>query len=114
MNLRQLTKDYQTVLVLSAGLIALGWYFMLPMLSITGLIFMILSGSSSRFTILLAKVWMGLGHALGAIQSRILLSVIYLFILTPIAWLRKAITSPLKKPTWVDVRHKAVNFEQPW
>lgn len=114
MNLRQLTKDYQTVLVLSAGLIAIGWYFMLPTLSIAGLVIMVLSASSSRLTTLLAKAWMGLGHALGAIQSRILLSVIYLFILTPIAWLRKAISSSSKKPTWVDVRHEAVNFEQPW
>lgn len=114
MNLRQLTKDYQTVLVLSAGLIAIGWYFMLPTVSIAGLVIMVLSASSSRLTTLLAKAWMGLGHALGAIQSRILLGVIYLFILTPIAWLRKAISSSSKIPTWVDVRHEIVNFEQPW
>ena len=114
MNQRQLTKDYQTVLVLSAGLVAIGWYFMLPALSFAGLVFMVLSASSSRLTALFAKAWMGIGHALGAIQSRILLSVIYLFMLTPIALLRKAITSPAKKPTWVDVRHEVANFEQPW
>lgn len=114
MNQRQITKDYQTVLVLSAGLVAIGWYFMIPVLSFLGLVFMVMSASSSRLTTLLAKAWMGIGHVLGAIQSRILLSVIYLFILAPIALLRKAITSSSKKPTWVDVRHEAVNFKQPW
>lgn len=38
-----------------------------------------------------ARLWYGLAHALGAVMSRILLSVIYLTIVLPVALLRRLI-----------------------
>lgn len=44
-----------------------------------------LSLLSSSIALILAKAWMGLGKALGWVNSRIILSVVFLFVLTPVS-----------------------------
>ncbi len=72
---------------------------------------------------LILKAWFGLGHALGWVNGKILLSVVWFFILTPIALLyrmRKKDPLRLQKPegnsNFIDRDHQfeGKDLENPW
>lgn len=49
----------------------------------------------------LSKIWFGATHVLGNIVSRIILTVIFLVILTPVGLIRKALgADPMKRSLW--------------
>ncbi len=69
------------------------------------------------------KIWFGLAHVLGWVNSRILLSLIYFLILTPIALLYRIFTgdqlhfkSPPKDTMFVEREHNftSKDLENPW
>jgi hypothetical protein len=60
------------------------------------------------------RAWMGLAAVLGAINTRIILTVVYVLVVTPIAWVRRLGGDPLDramgtdKPThWIKREHEA-------
>ena len=49
----------------------------------------------------LAKIWFGLSHFLGTIVSKIILSIVFFLIVTPIGLIRKAFgADPMKSLLW--------------
>ena len=83
---------FKTILVIVTGLLAIGWIFDIPLLSRIAVII----GAVSIFIPPVARVieqgWFKLALALGWINSRILLSIIYFVFLMPLAWLSRLFT----------------------
>lgn len=83
---------FKTILVIVTGLLAIGWIFDIPLLGKIAVVI----GALSIFIPAAARgiewVWFKIALALGWVNSRILLSVIYFVFLMPIAWLSKLFT----------------------
>ena len=83
---------YKTLLVIVTGLLAMAWIFHIAMLTKVAL----LIGVVSIFIPPAAKAiewsWLKLAQALGWVNSRIVLSIIYFVFLLPIAWISKLFT----------------------
>lgn len=83
---------FKTILVIVTGLLALAWIFDIPILGRISLAI----GAISVFIPAAARAiewgWLKLALALGWINSRILLSVIYFAFLLPIAWVSRLFT----------------------
>lgn len=99
------------VLVLSA----LAFLYQNKMLFYGTLVFAILLYSFEAFAVFFAKWWMKLGKFLGNINSRIILSVFFLLVLTPIALLKKLVSTSKNegKSTWQDTNSE-IDFTKPW
>jgi len=49
----------------------------------------------------LARVWFGFSHLLGTIVSKIILSIVFFFIVTPVGFIRRAFgADPMKTRLW--------------
>jgi hypothetical protein len=83
---------FKSILTIVTGLLAISWIFDIPSMVYISL----LIGAISIFFPFAAKwiewFWMKLAMALGWVNSRILLSVIYFAFLFPIAWLSRLFT----------------------
>jgi hypothetical protein len=83
---------FKTILVIVTGLLALAWIFDIPMLGKvalgTGVISIFIPAGAQA----IEWLWLKLAMALGWINSRILLSIIYFVFLLPIAWLSRLFT----------------------
>lgn len=90
-------EQYKTILVLCAGLALIGWRFHHWYIAIAGGV-ILLSGLLSIF--LLEKItdaWLWIGEKIGAVMSRVILSVVFVFFLTPVAVLYRAFGSKKKE-----------------
>ncbi len=83
---------YKTILVIVTGLLAIAWIFEIPVLvSIAlgvGAVSIFIPPAASA----IEWVWFKIALALGWINSRILLSVIYFVFLMPLAWVSRLFT----------------------
>ena len=83
---------YKTILVIVTGLLAIAWIFDIPVLGRVAVII----GAISIFIPAAARaiewVWFKIALALGWVNSRILLSIIYFVFLMPLAWLSRLFT----------------------
>jgi hypothetical protein len=83
---------FKTILVIVTGLLALAWIFNVPVLGKIALAI----GAISIFIPPAAKaiewVWFKIALALGWLNSRIILSIVYFVFLMPIAWLSRWFT----------------------
>jgi hypothetical protein len=83
---------FKTILVIVTGLLAFAWIFNIPVLGKIALAI----GAISIFIPPAAKAiewaWLKLALALGWVNSRILLSIIYFLFLMPIAWVSRLFT----------------------
>ena len=88
----QAQDRYKTILVIVTGLLIIAWIFTLPVLAKIAVVI----GAVAIFIPPAAKgiewLWFRLALALGWINSRILLSIIYFVFLMPIAWLSRLFT----------------------
>lgn len=83
------TKSLETVVVIVAGLLALFFWLKNPWL-LRGALIVALAGVFSPW--LTAKIhagWMLLAQGLGWFNGRVLLSLVFYVILTPVAWLSR-------------------------
>lgn len=119
-----LSKAYQTIIVLAAGFILIGY-----LLTYKGLAYgayfihfslgvLILSALHEKIATFIAKAWMKLGEAMGKVTSTVLLTLIFFAFLTPLAVLKKMLSKKAlqNSTTWVDI-NKTFNqkmFERPW
>lgn len=79
---------------------------------------------SSKIAEVVAMLWMGLGQLMGKVVGSVLLSVVYLFILTPIARLQSLISKSDKfsgskanlNTSWIERKHRfeAKDLEELW
>ena len=83
-------STYKTLLVMITGLLALSYLFNFPPLSYASLAVGLLASLSSRLAGGIEWLWMKLAQALGWVNSRILLSVVYYIFLLPLALIRRA------------------------
>lgn len=83
---------FKTILVIVTGLLAIGWIFDVPVLGKIALVTGLVSIFSPPAAKALEWIWLRLAVALGWINSRILLSIIYFVFLMPIAWLSRLFT----------------------
>ena len=65
---------------------------------------------------LFVKYWMKLGKFLGDINARVILSVIFLMLLTPIALIRKLSTQKEQalSSSWTMIEEDLSDFSKPW
>ena len=71
--------------------------------------------SFEKLAILFSEAWMKFGKFLGDINSRIILSIFFLLILTPMAGLKRIFNSKnaSSKSTWVE-EDQPIDFTKPW
>lgn len=87
--MKQSGERFKTILIITLGLLI--WYFLEPQRSLLIVIIALvaLSSISSLFSIWVHLGWMKLAEILGYIIPNILLTIIYFFLLFPIAQLAK-------------------------
>ena len=69
---------------MAVAAIFLGWLFELPALYAVGALFALLAAAAPRALVPLYKPWMRLAEALGWLNTRILLILIFYLVVTPI------------------------------
>ncbi len=82
----------KTILVIVTGLLVIGWIFDTPLPGQIALVVGVLCVFSPLAAKVIEWAWFRLALALGWINTRILLAVIYFFVLVPIAWLSRLFT----------------------
>ncbi len=90
MNKHTTTERYQNMLIISAGFTVLGLGFGWEPLLFAALAVALVGLVSGWLSDRVIFGWHKLGHALGYVNSRIILSVIFIVVLTPIALLYRA------------------------
>ncbi|HEY8934184.1 MAG TPA: SxtJ family membrane protein [Cyclobacteriaceae bacterium] len=83
---------YKTILVMVVGLLVLSIAFKTPVISFIAIGIGVLSIASSFAAKWIEWLWLKLALALGWINSRILLSILFFVFLLPIAWISKLFT----------------------
>jgi len=82
-------KQIQTMLTIAAGFLAFYLFTHHKWLLITAFVIMLIGIFSDFLTEKIALLWLKLAEFLGNINGKILLSILFFFILTPIALLAK-------------------------
>ena len=87
------TQDrFKTILVIVTGLLALAWIFDIPLLGKIALGIGVVSIFIPPAARAIEWAWFKIALALGWVNTRILLSVVYFLFLMPIAWLSRLFT----------------------
>lgn len=116
-------NDFKSILVIVIGFLLLSYYFDQIVLSYVAVALGLLSVISHDLHRLILKLWFGLAKVLGFINSRILLTVVYVLVLLPLSLLNRLFGSnsvQLKKKAsgsyFVTRDHKyvKVDLENPW
>lgn len=76
----------KTMAVLAAASIVFGLLFRFTPLFYLALLFLLMGVFATRLSLVVASWWLKFAGALGAINSRIILSVVFFVLLTPIAF----------------------------
>ena len=92
-------RAYQTILVIVLGFSLLSWYFDIKELFYFALGINLISLLFSSIALLIDRFWYGLAEFMGKYVSKIILSLIYFFVLVPIAAISKSKT---KKNLMID------------
>jgi hypothetical protein len=89
-------EQYKTLIILCTGFALIGWRWHLKY-SIISAGVVLISGLVSVF--LLRKItwaWMWIGEKIGAVMSRVVLGMVFVFFLTPVALIYRALGSKNK------------------
>ena len=84
---------YKTILVMVVGLLVLSIAFKTPVISTIAIGIGVLAIASSFVAKWIEWIWLKLALALGWVNSRILLTILYFVFLLPIAWISKLFTN---------------------
>lgn len=110
-------EHYKIVGVVILVLFTLGYFFEIKWFTYVGLFIGVASFSFEGFAIKFADLWMKFGKLLGNFNAGIILSVLFLFLLTPISFLKRLFEKKPSKDSntsWVEVENDLVNFDKPW
>jgi hypothetical protein len=118
-------NPYQTILVIVTGFLSIGFLF--PALQkyffIAALVVGILGLLSHVTRSWIIWIWEKLSNALGWFNSKVLLSIVFIFFLTPIAVLYRLfkgdalkVNKPPEKGTFIERNHlfNSKDLENPW
>lgn len=101
-----------------SGFIIISYLFSSIWLLYFGLGILFGSCINSRIAKKIAELWIGFGHILGAINSRIILSLFFAFILIPLSYAKRIFGTKPKstiKTNWIKVsEEEIINFNNPW
>lgn len=77
--------QYLSLVIISAGLLLVSRKFHLPLVAIAAAVLLVAGLFSPYLLKWINRVWLLLGEAIGAVSSRLILSVVFLLVLTPMA-----------------------------
>lgn len=84
---------YKSILVIVVGFIALAWIFKVPYLAEIALILGAIAIFSDSFAKMIERVWLKFAMAIGFINSKILLTIVYFVFLLPVALVSRLFTN---------------------
>lgn len=79
------TKDYQNILAIVVGLLVLSLVFNVKELAWVAVLLGLATLFSNRATAIIAELWLKLSEAIGFVISRIILTLTFFVVLTPLA-----------------------------
>ncbi len=80
-------QAYKNLIIITLGLYIIGYWLALPYYEIVCLGILVLGVISTKLTTFISFLWMKLAEGLGYVNSKILLTVIYVVVLCPLAFL---------------------------
>lgn len=114
----KIEKVYSTILILAIGILIIGLFFSrneLIYLSFGVLFFSSINDNIARF---IALLWLKLGEILAGINSKIILSIFFVFILIPMSFSKRFFgtkSKTNKKTNWITGgENEKINFSNPW
>ena len=103
------TEQYKILLILCAGFCLIAWRFHTLYLAVFALVLLGLGLASPFMLRSITSAWLWFGEKMGAVMSRVILAIIFIFILTPIAILYRLFSkkqSPNPPSYFVDKNHQ--------
>lgn len=104
-------KDLETLAVLSAGLLVFFLIFKIKVLLTVAIAVLLIAVFVKPLARLIAWLWLKLAEVLGWINSRVLLSLVFFLVLTPMALMRKLFTRKRKSAVPSNYREKGRTYE---
>jgi len=92
-------RAYQTILVIVLGFSIISWHFEIKELFYFALGINLIALLFSSIALLIDRFWYGLAEFMGKYVSKVILSLVYFFVLVPIAAISKSKT---KKDLMID------------
>ena len=78
-----------------------GWFTGIRSWFLAAIVLLVLNMIWPTLYYFVAKVWLGLSHLLGAVMSRVILTLIFFLVVTPLALLRRALGhDPMRRKQW--------------
>jgi len=113
----QESRVYLTNIVLAIGLVVIYCLKPLPVLLYIAFSVLALTAIHIRLAKIIAQTWLKIGKVLGIINSRIILSLFYFLVLTPVSLSRKLFSKRKQdlKPKWITVDPaQEIDFRKMW
>jgi hypothetical protein len=113
-------RKYETILVIAGGMIVFYFIFRIMLFLIIAIAVISIGLFSNYLTIKIHWVWSKLALALGYLSSYLFLFIIFYFILTPLALLRKIVTkrntthNSTSNYTERNHLYEKADMEKPW
>lgn len=112
----KIEKVYTTILVLVSGILIISLVLSLTQLIYLSLGILLVSSINESLASSIANLWLKFGNIIGAINSKIILSVFFVSIIIPLSIAKRIFVSKEKtdkKTNWVNVNERT-NFNNPW
>ena len=114
----EIKQEHKTILILVTGFTIISFIFKLKWLFYLSIGIFSISIFSTSIAKKIATLWMDVGKYMGAFNSKIILSIFFLFILTPISFIKKILVPTPKQnknTNWIRVKEdERINFKAPW
>ena len=107
-------EQYKTLFILCIGFCLVAWRFHSLYLGIVALLVLGLGLASPILLRSITSTWLWLGEKVGAVMSRVILAIIFIFILTPIALLYRLFSRkqyPNPSSYFVDRNHQYMSTD---
>ncbi len=83
-------EQYKTLLIICGGFALIGWRLHHPYLLGFAAVILFLGLTSVYMLAKISDAWMWIGEKIGAVMSRVILSVVFVFFLTPVSVLYRS------------------------
>lgn len=114
----KIKEEYKTILVLVVGFTVIGFVWKINGLLYFSLAVLFVSIISTRTAKNIARLWMAIGKSMGAINTKIILSIFFVFIVIPLSFIKRLLTPTPKQnntTNWVRGKEEeTINFNDPW
>jgi multisubunit Na+/H+ antiporter MnhG subunit len=83
-------EQYKTLLIICGGFALIGWRLHHVYLVVIAAVLLVLGLASVYMLGKIAEAWMWIGEKIGAVMSRVILSIVFIFFLTPVSLLYRS------------------------